>query len=172
MELIRNICRFLHASTIWRIATILLMAVALSTTAAASAQAAISHPGATHPAALHLSRSHLILRQANPCGSIPAHNFCAVQFYDSATDTCFGSFQYVSAATYHSAWYNFNNINVPFHPECIINPTNSSVWIEDEAIEFASCAPANGTVVLINAQAGWFFVKYNITTCGSDPSGA
>jgi hypothetical protein len=146
--------------------------VALSATAPATASTSPAHPAIARtvrpsaPALLKvipLTTSRRAAR-AVTC-SAPAHYFCVFEDAGCTINP------YDVPTADHSAWFNFNNIGVPYHPQCILNPTNSSVWGEDEATEFAACAPPGTGISFSNEQFGWFFVKYNIGTCGSDPSG-
>jgi hypothetical protein len=162
-----------RTSRIVRLAVVLLTALALpAVTAAASAQAAPSHPAASH--------AHLVVsRQAaaditEPCNPFPAGTFCVGSDYylSNGYIHCSGTINYITTADFHSKWLRFEqDAGVPDHPECVENPTNSSVWVEDEQIESSLCAqPGTAIATSGHDQFGWFFVRYNISTCGSEPS--
>jgi len=147
--------------------TILAMAGVITSARADSVSVRTLHPGAWHLTATHAAQSPVVAVHNVVCNA-PAHEFCVFQ-----NSGCTENVQYVSAALHHSAWDNFNTIGVPYHPQCIANTTNSSVWVEDEAVEDVSNACAAPGIAIFSStyQAGWFFVKYNIGTCGSEPSG-
>ena len=134
---------------------------------AASAQAATSHPEITHIVGSPTAASHFGEFRLAPRTSCPtsAPDFCT--FTDVA---CTANIQHVSTQLHHSAWFRFNPI-IGYNPQCVLNPTNSSIWIEDEATEFPQCLPPGHGFSASNEQFGYFYVKYNVGTCGSEPSG-
>jgi hypothetical protein len=150
-------------------------------TASASAQAAPAHPAASHA---HLAVSPpAAADNTDPCAPIPAGTFCVGSSHNSAGN-CSGTINYITTADFHSRWLRFGQAGVPDHPACIENPTNSTVWLEDEALEATDPGQATDCsdsdfrhFYNVFGQYGWFFVEYNISQgCptfggGSEPGG-
>jgi len=151
----------------------LLAGVALSgALVPASAQAAQAHIASSgRTSHLVVSQHSLVPNVTDPCNPIPAGDFCVGSDFNSSGNYCTGLIVYIPTADFHSAWFKF--INVPgFNVRCIENPTNSSIWVEDEADEgqiLPHCAKPGTGIGATGYVWTIFFVKYNVKTCGSEP---
>lgn len=175
MEHPSHVARVIKATPgLRRLAATLLTATALSIgLVAASAQAATSHHVASHHAASPLgafpvvSSHHGAILDIPSCNPDP-HFFCVWQ-----NTGCTANPWEVPTAD-HSNWFRFSQTGVPYNPECVSdlpNASTSTVWVEDEQLEDGSnqCAVPGSWVTISGGQWGWFFVKFNIQSCGSEP---
>jgi hypothetical protein len=131
-----------------------------ATTSTATAHATVSHATATHLFAFPVRSSR---GPAVTC-PYPSHDFCVFSNVGCTTR------EYLVPTSFHSKWYSFSAADVPYHPQCVLNGSNSSVWVKDKATGFAGCAPPAEGLSSSNEQFGYFYVKYNVHSCGREPS--
>jgi hypothetical protein len=124
--------------------------------------------------------------------SCPSATICAF----SGPNATGNEFTFPTGAN-HSKWIDFSKVSqpngAPFHPNSIINNSNSDIWVYDvqggkvsgpycalgttlRAYTFSDWLPVNGGTTPpppspspgYTAQAyqpGWFFINYNVNTC-------
>ena len=124
--------------------------------------------------------------------SCPSATICAF----SGSNATGNEFSFPTSAN-HSQWINFSSVSqpngTPFHPNSIINNSNSDIWVYDaqgglvagpycalgtslRAYTFSDWLPVNGGTAPPPSppapgytsqtyQPGWFFIQYNVNTC-------
>lgn len=78
-------------------------------------------------------------------------------------------------SAYHSAWINFDRA-AGFHPRSIIDNSGSDIWVYDARTATVAaggphCELGRGSHpgTFAGYQPGWFFIQYNVDTCGIRP---
>jgi len=64
---------------------------------------------------------------------------------------------------WHSAWHNWADVQIPYHPGSLDDDSNSIIWVYDKDSNNAYCLNPDSWV-LYN-DYGYFYIAYNVGSC-------